>query len=363
MDGATRSPPPTPGRGAPSNLVPQRFGLNAREADGDWLDEQPLVDGAPPRLRTEVQVEHPRTIIARNTSPDIGFDRSINPYRGCEHGCVYCYARPSHAFHDLSPGLDFESRLFAKPEAAALLRRELSARGYRPAPLAIGTNTDGYQPIEREWQITRGVLEVLAETRHPLILTTKSDRLLRDIDLLGAMARDGLVTVALSVTTLDPKIARTLEPRAPHPDRRLAAVRALNAAGVPVQVNIAPVIPAITDHEIENIMAAAADAGAYRASWITLRLPHEVAPLFRAWLDAHFPDRAAKVMHIVQDLRGGRDNDPRFGTRMRGQGVWTDLMRARFRRAARAYGLDAPAITPRSDLFTPPARNGQLPLL
>ena len=354
--------PPVAGRGAPTNLRPTRTGSAERIADGDWLDAAEEIDGEAPKLRTTVTVEHPKTIISRNTSPDIGFDRSINPYRGCEHGCVYCYARPTHAFHDLSPGLDFESRLFAKPDAARLLRHELAKRGYNPAPLAIGTNTDGYQPIEREWRITREVVEVLAGTRHPLIITTKSDRVLRDIDLLADMARDNLVGVAVSVTTLDPHIARTLEPRAPHPRRRLAAIRTLIDAGVPTQVNISPIIPAITDHEIEAIMAAAAEAGAIRASYILMRLPFEVAPLFRAWLDAHYPDRAAKVMHMVQDIRGGRDNDPGFFTRMKGQGVWAQLIRARVKRAARKYGMDRSFPPLRSDLFKPPERDGQMEL-
>ena len=363
MDGPPPSPPPIPGRGAPSNHVPQRFGLAAREPDGDWLDAVAAIDGEVRSPRTQVTVERAKTIIARNTSPDIAFDRSINAYRGCEHGCIYCYARPTHAFLDLSPGLDFETRLFAKPEAAALLRRELSAPGYAAAPLAIGTNTDGYQPIEREWGITRAVVEVLAETGHPLIITTKSDRLLRDLDLLGDMAERGLVTVAISVTTLDDAIARTLEPRAPRPAKRLRAIEALARAGVPVQVNVSPVIPAITDHEIEQILSAAAGAGAYRASYILLRLPHEVAPLFRHWLDTHFPERAGKVMAIVRDMRGGRDNDPDFGSRMRGTGVWAELVRARFRRAARVYGLDRKAVALRCDQFVPPERDGQMQLL
>ncbi|WP_200879061.1 PA0069 family radical SAM protein [Sphingopyxis sp. MWB1] len=354
--------PPVSGRGAPTNLRPTRTGSLAHEADGDWLDAAESIDGAPPPLRTSVTAERPKSIIARNVSPDIGFDRSINPYRGCEHGCIYCFARPTHAYHDLSPGLDFESRLFAKPDAAKLLRAELAKRNYRVAPIAIGTNTDGYQPIEREWGVTRSVIEVLAETRHPLILTTKSDRLLRDIDLLADMARDNLVGVAISVTTLDPAIARTLEPRAPHPRRRLAAIRALIDAGVPTQVNIAPIIPAITDHEIEAILAAAAEAGAIRASYILLRLPHEVAPLFRAWLDAHYPDRADKVMHMVQDIRGGRDNDPEFFTRMKGRGIWAQLIRTRVKRAAREHGLDKSFPPLRCDLFRPPERDGQMEL-
>lgn len=363
MDGASPfSPPPLPGRGAPSNPVPARFGLAGREADGDWIDDRGTVDGDAAPLRTEVAIERPRTIITRNNSPDIGFDRSINAYRGCEHGCIYCYARPTHAYLDLSPGLDFETRLFAKPDAARLLRAELARPGYVVAPIAIGTNTDGYQPVEREWRITRQVIGILAETHHPLIVTTKSDRLLQDIDLLADMGARGLVAVSVSITTLDPAVARTLEPRAPSPAKRLAAVRALADAGVPVQVNVSPVIPAVTDYEIERILAASADAGAYRASWILLRLPHEVAPLFRAWLAAHFPDRAEKVMGIVREMRGGRDNDPRFGNRMRGQGVWADLMRTRFRRAMRTYGLDRPAVELRSDLFVPPERDGQLRL-
>ena len=358
----TKSLPPISGRGAAANPRPTRTGSLDREPDGDWLDIAELIDGAPPPLRTTVTVEHPKTIIARNTSPDIGFDRSINPYRGCEHGCIYCYARPTHAFHDLSPGLDFESRLFAKPDAAKLLRAELAKRGYTAAPLAIGTNTDGYQPIEREWGITRSVIEVLAEAKHPLLITTKSDRLLRDIDLLAAMARDNLVGVAISVTTLDPGLARTLEPRAPHPKRRLAAIRQLIDAGVPTQVNISPIIPAITDHEIEAIMTAAAQAGAIRASYILMRLPYEVAPLFRAWLAAHYPDRADKVMHLVQDIRGGRDNDPSFFARMKGHGVWAQLIRTRVKRAAHGHGMDKSFPPLRSDLFRPPAHDGQMEL-
>lgn len=363
MDGATVPPCPIPGRGAPSNPDATRTGSTVRTADGDWLDSRDTLDGPAPPLRTTVTVETPRTIITRNQSPDIGFDRSINSYRGCEHGCIYCYARPTHAFLDLSPGLDFESRLFAKPDGATLLRQELSARTDVAAPLAIGTNTDPYQPIDNDWRLTRAIIEVMAETRHPLIITTKSDRILRDIDFLRDMAKHDLVHVAISVTTLDPALARTLEPRAPTSAKRLAAVRALADAGIPVQVNISPIIPAITDPEIERICATAADAGAYRASYILLRLPHEVAPLFRAWLASHFPDRADKVMHIVQDLRGGRDNDPAFGRRMRGNGVWADLTRTRFKRAIRAYGLDRPAVALRTDLFVRPERNGQMQLL
>ena len=362
MDGAPPPFPRNPGRGAPSNRISARFDATTRSSDGDWIDTRDAIDGPPDRLKTSTTIDHPRTIITRNSSPDVGFDRSINPYRGCEHGCIYCYARPTHAFLDLSPGLDFETRLFAKPEAADLLRRELSASGYRVAPIAIGTNTDGYQPIERDWAITRDIIALLAQTRHPLVITTKSDRILRDTDCLAGMARQNLVTVAVSITTLDAPLARLLEPRAPRPDRRLAAIAALAKAGIPVQVNISPVIPAITDHDIERILAAAAQAGAWRASYILLRLPHEVAPLFREWLAQHYPERAEKVMAIVRQIRGGRDNDPQFGSRMRGHGVWADLIRARFKRAARAYDLDQPFPDLRCDLFEPPERDGQLRL-
>lgn len=361
MDGAPSPLTPTPGRGAPSNQQSYRFGNAQRLADADWLDDAAVID-EPQKLRTQVTVERPRTIIARNTSPDIGFDRSINPYRGCEHGCIYCYARPTHAWLDLSPGLDFETRLFAKPDAAALLLRELAAPGYKVAPLAIGTNTDGYQPIEREWKITRAVVNVLLESCHPLILTTKSDRLLRDLDLLSQMARRNLVFVAISVTSLDPLLSRRLEPRAPTPARRLGAVSALADAGVPVQVNVSPVIPAINDHELENILEHAAEAGARRASYIPLRLPHEVAPLFREWLEVHYPERAGKVMAAVHAMRGGRDNDPGFGSRMRGTGAWAELIRSRFRIAMRRLGLSAEPPSLDCSQFIPPSPDGQMRL-
>ena len=343
-----------PGRGAPENRTPDRFNLPQREADGDWLDEREAVDGAPPPLRTTVTVEHPKTIITRNQSPDIGFDRSINAYRGCEHGCIYCFARPTHAFHDLSPGLDFESKLFAKPDAAKLLRVELGKRGYEVRPIALGTNTDPYQPIEGTWRITRSILEVLAETKHPVTITTKSDRVLMDLDLLSEMAKEGLVGVALSVTSLTPAIARTLEPRAPAPRKRLAAGKALREAGVPAWVSIAPVVPGITDHEMEHIVEAAAEADALGCFYLPVRLPFEVAPLFRAWLDEHFPDRAGKVMAIIQSLRGGKDNDPNWFTRFRGQGPWADLLKTRFERAIRKHGLNVEKRPLRTDLFEPP---------
>ncbi|MBW4332068.1 PA0069 family radical SAM protein [Stakelama sp. CBK3Z-3] len=343
-----------PARGATLNWESSRFNLPVREADGDWLDAREAIDGPPLPLRTTVLIEKPKTILARNRSPDVPFDRSINPYRGCEHGCIYCFARPSHAYHDLSPGLDFETRLFAKPDAAKLLRGELSKRGYVPRPIAFGTNTDPFQPIERDWRVTRDCLELLAQCRHPITITTKSDRVTRDIDLLAPMAEQGLVAVMISVTSLDRKIAMTLEPRAPTPERRLAAVKKLTTAGIPTRISIAPVIPAITDYEIEHILERAAEAGARAATFIPVRLPHEVAPLFRAWLDEHFPDRADKVMAIIRSLRGGRDNDPDFFSRMRGQGPWADLMRVRFHKSCRKLGLTGGALNLRTDLFRPP---------
>ncbi|WP_150291379.1 PA0069 family radical SAM protein [Sphingobium estronivorans] len=342
------------GRGATLNGESRRFHVPERIADGDWLDALEEVDGPTARRKTHVTVEQPRTIISRNKSPDIAFSQSINAYRGCEHGCIYCFARPSHAYHDLSPGLDFETRLFAKPNAAELLKAELSRKSYIVAPLAMGTNTDPYQPIEKDWRITRQCLEILRECRHPVYITTKSDRVLRDIDLLADMARTRLVSVMISVTSLDPAIARTLEPRAPHPLRRLDAIRKLSNAGVPVVASLSPIIPAITDHEIEALVARVAEAGAREVSYIPVRLPHEVAPLFRAWLEAHYPDRAAKVMGIIHDMRGGRDNDPDFSSRMRGQGVWADLIRARFLKARKRAGLGSERLALRTDLFRPP---------
>lgn len=341
-------------RGATHNQASRRFNLPQAIVDGDWLDSRDQIDGPPAPLRTSVTMEAARSIITRNRSPDISFDRSINPYRGCEHGCIYCFARPIHAYHDLSPGLDFESRLFVKPDAAALLRHELMEPGYRVQPIALGTNTDPYQPIERDWLLTRGCLDVLAETNHPITITTKSDRVIRDIDLLAPMAARGLASVTLSVTSLDPRIAMTLEPRAPTPERRLAAVRILAEAGIPTYVSISPVIPAITDHEMEHLLERAASVGARGAFYLPVRLPFEVAPLFRAWLDAHFPDRAGKVMSIIRSVRGGRDNDPEFFSRMRGQGPWADLMHTRFQISCRKHGLNREKTVLRTDLFRAP---------
>ena len=351
------------GRGATRSDVSQRFGLAVREMDGDWRDARCAIDGEAPALRTQVTEERAKSILTFNRSPDVPFDRSVNAYRGCEHGCVYCFARPSHAFHDLSPGLDFETKLFAKPQAAELLRATLAKPTYAVRPIAIGTNTDPYQPIERRYRISRAVLELMVETRHPICVTTKSDRVLDDLDLLVDLARDGLTAVAISVTTLDPALARIMEPRAAHPSRRLKAVETLVAKGVPTYVNIAPIIPAITDHEIEAITQAAASAGAKGVSAIPLRLPHELAPLFRDWLDVYYPDRAARVMRIVGELRGGKDNDPAFFARMRGKGPWAELLRTRMDIARRRHGFVKGKFDLRCDLFRRPEIDGQLRLI
>ncbi|HOB14158.1 MAG TPA: PA0069 family radical SAM protein [Novosphingobium sp.] len=358
-------PPLTPirGRGAQSARVPARFGLADREVAADWIEERETIDGPAPKLRTEVTLESARSILSYNQSPDIPFDRSINAYRGCEHGCVYCYARPSHAWLDLSPGLDFESKLFAKPDAANLLRKALARPGYAPAPIAMGTNTDPYQPIEATYKLTRQILEVCLETRHPVTITTKSARVVRDLDLLTELAKHGLTAVSVSVTSLDPRLSGLLEPRASAPAKRLDALGRLAEAGVPAHVSVAPVIPAITDEFIEGILAEAAKRGVQTASWIMLRLPHEVSPLFREWLDVHYSDRAAKVMGIVQSVRNGRDNDPGFFTRMKPLGPWADLFRHRFRLACKRNGLNREQ--PRLDCsaFQPPNMDGQLALL
>ncbi len=353
---------PVRGRGAPNNATPVRFNLMKREHDGDWMDVRQDIDGDVFQFKTTVTEEFPKSILSFNSSPDLPFDRSVNAYRGCEHGCIYCYARPSHAYHDLSPGLDFERVLFAKPNAADLLRKTLARPGYKAATIAIGTNTDPYQPIERSYRITRGILNLMVETLHPIVITTKSARVVEDIDYLAQLANKQLTGVAISVTSLDAKLARILEPRASSPMTRLAAVRKLSEAGIYVHVNIAPVIPAITDNEIEAIAAAAAEHGASSISWIPIRLPHEVAPLFRDWLDVHFPDRASKVMNHIQDMRGGKDNDPEFFTRMKGQGAWAQLIRTRMKIAVRKHGLDSSKWNVRNDLFVPPNLDGQMSL-
>ncbi|WP_243754571.1 PA0069 family radical SAM protein [Bordetella trematum] len=289
--------------------------------------------------RTQVRVEQARKLLSRNDSPDIPFDQAVNPYRGCEHGCVYCYARPTHAYLGYSPGLDFETRLVAKANAVQALRAELARPGYKVSPINIGSATDAYQPIERTWRLTRGLLELMLETRHPLTLVTKNALVERDIDLIAALAREQLITVFISVTTLDATMARTLEPRASAPWRRIETIRRLARAGVPVGVLVAPVIPFINDESMERILEAAAEAGASTASYTVVRLPWEVKTVFETWLHTHFPDRAQRVQHRIEDLRDGQRNDTRFGTRMRGTGVWADLLRQRFQIAARRHGL------------------------
>ena len=346
------------GRGAPTNATPQRFNLNERIDDGDWLDDRTALGELPGRLRTEVTTEFPKSIVNFNTSPDLPFDRSINAYRGCEHGCIYCYARPTHAYHDLSPGLDFETKLFAKPNAAELLRQTFAKPNYKPASLAIGTNTDPYQPIEKRYRITRQILQVMVETRHPIGITTKSSRVLDDLNLLADLAKQDLTAVAISITSLDGKTARLLEPRAPSPLNRLKAVRHLSEAGVYAHVNISPIIPAITDHEVEAIVEAAAENGARSVSFIPVRLPHEVAPLFEDWLETHFPDRKDKVLHIIGSMRDGKRNDPNFHTRMRGKGPWAELLRTRIKVAAKRNRLGDARFKLRTDLFRKPIVKG-----
>ena len=354
---------PVSGRGAQSDAVSARFDLPTREVDGDWRDFVAVLDGTPPKLATTVTVETPKSILSFNQSPDIAFDRSVNAYRGCEHGCVYCFARPTHAYHDLSPGLDFETQLFAKPGAPDLLRDTLAKPNYRPKPIAMGTNTDPYQPIEREYKITRGLLEVLLDARHPVTITTKSHRILRDLDIIEELAARDLVAVAISVTSLDPKLSGKLEPRASSPAKRLAAIAALSERGVPVHCSVSPVIPAITDAFMEQIVSEAAKAGVRSCGWIPLRLPHEVAPLFREWLAVHFPDRAAKVLGIVRSIRSGKDNDPNFFTRLKPSGVWADLFRARFDLACKRAGLQSAKFELDTSQFRRPAVAGQLRLL
>lgn len=349
------------GRGAASN-PPGRFEVTRTRIDDDgWgLLDEPL-----PHLATSLSPEAARSIITRNRSPDVPFTQSINPYRGCEHGCIYCYARPSHALMNLSPGLDFETRLFYKQDAAALLRKELAAKSYRCSPIALGSNTDPYQPVERAHRVTRQILETLSECNHPATIVTKGAALiLRDIDLLRDMAARNLVAVYVSVTTLDPGLKRQLEPRAASPAARLSVIRKLTDANVPVGVLVAPVIPALTDHELEDILEAASRSGALSARYIMLRLPYEVKTLFREWLEDHVPLRASHVMARVHALRGGRDNDPRFGTRHQGEGPFADLFRRRFQIACRRLGLNqAPPPPLDTSQFVPPERDArQAPL-
>jgi DNA repair photolyase len=349
----------TKGRGAPGNPEGRFENLSRQPDDDGWFQDPGEQPGRP---KTVVTLERAKSVISRHDSPDLNFSQSINPYRGCEHGCSYCYARPSHAYLGLSPGLDFETRLFAKPEAALLLRGELARPGYRCEPINIGSNTDGYQPIERQRRITRSILEVLHETSHPVAIITKSALVERDLDLLAPMAGAGLVAVALSVTTLDAGLSRRMEPRASAPVRRIEAVRRLAAAGVPVGVNVAPIIPFLTDHEMESILEAAAEAGAGWASWTLVRLPWEVKDLFRAWLLEHVPLKAAHVMSRLQEMRDGHDNDPRFGTRMSGVGLLSDLLRRRFEVACRRLGLATKPPRLAREHFRPLATNGQMGL-
>ncbi|MDW4548571.1 PA0069 family radical SAM protein [Defluviimonas sp. D31] len=349
-------PPPDPflrlkARGAAANAA-GRFEPYARIRDSDGWDlpeEERLA-------QTEVSEERPRSVINPVTSPDLGFDRSVNPYRGCEHGCIYCYARPSHGYLGLSAGLDFETRLVARPTAPAVLAREIARPSYRARPIAFGTNTDPYQPIEARYRIMRAILQVMSDWNHPVTLVTRGALVERDLDLLAGMARRGLVQVGISVTTLDPGLARRMEPRAPAPARRLAMIRALAAAGVPVRVMVAPVIPVLTEPEMERILAAAAEAGARAASWILLRLPNEVAELFRDWLARAEPGRAAHVMNKLREMRGGRDYDPDWDRRMRGEGIHADLIARRFAVATKRLGL-AEGLPPLDcGAFAPPPR-------
>jgi len=340
-------------RGAVGNKT-GRYEATARTAVDDGWDI-PYDDHL---LRTEVRLENPRSALSYNCSPDLPFDRSVNPYRGCEHGCIYCFARPSHAFLNLSPGLDFETRLIARPGIGVVLEAELRARGYSVAPVALGTNTDPYQPIEAVHRVMREVMEVLHAFHHPVAITTKGSLIERDLDILAPMAAAGLLRVGISVTTLDAGLARRMEPRAPTPARRLQTIARLTGAGVPVRVMVAPVIPGLTDHELEPILQAAQDAGAAAASWIMLRLPLEVSPLFQDWLAAHAPGRAGKVMTRVREVHGGRDYDPAWGKRMRGEGIWADLIGRRFEVAVKRLGMDAPMPPLRRELFVPPSRAG-----
>jgi DNA repair photolyase len=348
-------------RGALSQIQ-GRFEKEARSPfDDGWADEEQNHE----TFKTTVTEERARSIIARNDSPDIPFEQSINAYRGCEHGCIYCYARPSHAYLELSPGLDFETKLFAKTNAVELLRQALAKKSYRVSPIAFGTNTDCYQPIERRYGLMRGLLNVLADCDHPLTIVTKSALIERDIDLLAPMAKKNLVKAFVSVTTLDHKLARTLEPRAASPGRRVDAIRALAGAGIPVGVMVAPLIPALTDKTLEAVLAAGAEAGATMAGWILLRLPNEVRPLFKEWLAAHQPERADHVISIIRQSRGGRENDPNFGSRMTGTGNFVDLIRKRFDIACRRLGLNREDSHMASrggldcTLFRPPQKDAQ----
>src|ERR1700724_1079679 len=337
------------GRGSLSNASGRYEPLARAAFDDGWQSLEDL-----PPFATSVSVDASRKVITRNESPDIGFDRSINPYRGCEHGCIYCFARPTHAYLGLSPGLDFESKLFVKPDAPALLERELSAPNYTPRTIAIGTNTDPYQPIERRYEIMRQILEVLEAAGHPVGIVTKSTLVLRDIEILARMAKRNLVKVAISVTTLDPKLARIMEPRAPTPSRRIEALRQLSAAGVPTAVMVAPIVPAINDAEIERILDAAAAVGVSGAGYVMLRLPLEVRDLFREWLMANYPDRYRHVFKLIREMRGGKDYDSTWGKRMKGSGPYAWMIGRRFEVACEKLGLNAERAKLATEHFRPP---------
>jgi DNA repair photolyase len=333
-------PAPRKGRGAVTN-VQGRYEVDQRESvDDGWIAPSEEESGRP-ALRTQIFEERAKSILTHNQSPDIPFSVSLNPYRGCEHGCIYCFARPTHSYLGLSPGLDFESRIYAKVNAPELLAREMAKKSYVPEPIALGVNTDAWQPVERDLQLTRRVIQVMSERNQAFAAITKNSLIERDIDLLAPMAEKGLMMAAITITTLDADIARTLEPRAATPARRLRTIRALSEAGIPVGVSIAPVIPFVTDQDMERVLEACAEAGATSASYIVLRLPWEVAPLFKGWLEAHFPDRAERVMNRVRDMRGGKDYDASFSTRMKGEGLWADLLKQRFANAVRRLGLNA----------------------
>ncbi|MFC5385025.1 PA0069 family radical SAM protein [Aquamicrobium segne] len=351
---------PDRARGRAANINPSgRYEPVSRHIfDDGWESLEDL-----PPFKTEVQVEKPRTIISRNSSPDISFDRSVNPYRGCEHGCVYCFARPTHAFMGLSPGLDFETKLFAKPDAARLLDKELSRPGYVPRTIAIGTNTDPYQPIEKQYRIMRELLEVLEARHHPVGIITKSALVTRDIDILARMAERGLAKVALSLTTLDRKLARTMEPRATTPAKRLEAISQLAQAGIPTSIMVAPIIPGLNDQEIERILDSGQAAGAREAGYVVLRLPLEVAPIFKEWLLRNYPDRYRHVMSLVRSMRDGKDYDSNWGKRMKGAGPYAWQIGRRFEISTKKLGLNRPRTLLRTDLFVPGGQSAQLELL
>ncbi|UCB55095.1 MAG: PA0069 family radical SAM protein [Thiotrichales bacterium] len=344
------------GRGTASNSASRFLVYHNEAVDDGWYSEPDDEARAP---ATEIFTENSKSILTRNQSPDIPFNVSINPYKGCEHGCAYCYARPTHAYLDLSPGLDFETRIYAKPNAAALLRKALDQPGYRPEVIALGANTDPYQPVERKLTITRQILEVLQQYRHPVTIVTKSALIERDIDILGDMAQRNLVQVAVSVTSLNSELSRRMEPRATAPHRRLQAIRQLTEHGIPVSVLFAPVIPMLNDNEVESVLAASHDAGMRTAGYVMLRLPHEVKQLFQEWLQTHYPLKAKRIMNIVRDMRGGRDYDARFGARQTGRGVYAELFAQRFRLACNRLGVDRTTIELDTGQFTRAAGPGQ----